>query len=103
MAVSVVVAALVVFIVALVVRRRRGRKREMAMFEDTWREAERAVVQSHRNLNYRDHERSNAGGKISYQDKFEDEIIVNFEDDDPEGHNGRNNFVLDAQMLQRMN
>jgi hypothetical protein len=93
-AVYVVMAALVALIVAVVIRVTR-RRRQQAMFQETWREAERDIVQSHRNLNYRDHSSNSMARSTSssYRDsnRFHDE-----EQPEPE-------FVLDEQMLNRMN
>jgi hypothetical protein len=91
-AVYVVVAAVVALIVAVVLRVTR-RRRQQAMFQETWREAERETVRSHRNLNYRDHSSASARVEQSYRDGsgFHDE-----EQPEPE-------FVLDEQMLNRMN
>lgn len=96
-AVVITMVAFVALIVAFVVRRRGNRKRQLAMFTEAVREAERAVVQSHKNLNYRDHERTSVNRL--YKDNFDDEL-VSFDDLEP---NMSHDFVLNAQMLHRMN
>lgn len=105
-AIYVVAAAVISLIVAFVVRKTR-RRRQQAMFQDAWREAEKEIVKSHRNLNYRDHEivQKNPISFSPYRDGgFHDEETPRGEVDfDEEEEQHRNTFVLDTVMLDRMN
>ena len=105
---------LILAIVAFMIRRRQkpSKKQQQQMFEKTYNKAERKMVDEHRNLNYRDHSSSR------FQDALEDIHYVE-EFHDEEGGIGRsgsgspnksgnedqpeNEFVLDSNILQRMN
>ena len=108
-AIYVVLAAVIAMIVAFVVRKTK-RRRQQKMFEETWRVAEKEIVNSHRNLNYRDHastaKTTNPVSFSPYRDGngFHDEEqpreVMDF-DEQEELH--RNTFVLDTNMLDKMN
>jgi len=116
---------MVAFAIAVYIRITR-RRRQNAMFRDTWREAEKEAVQSHRNLNYRDHQSTVSSIfttpsspddhqhqqqqlPSSYRDAegFHDVPPGSVDVEQAAGPNGNDqdkaNFVLDAQMLNRMN
>ncbi|KAG7348624.1 aspartyl protease [Nitzschia inconspicua] len=109
-AVYAVAAVAVTLIVALVLFRKTKRRRQQAMFQDAWREAEKEIIQSHRNLNYRDHDavQSNSvaltitpyrdGGEFRDQEGTTKDVDL---DDEEQQH--RDTFVLDTVMLDKMN
>ncbi|KAG7337953.1 aspartyl protease [Nitzschia inconspicua] len=122
-AIYAVAAIVVSAIVALVLFRKTKRRRQQAMFQDAWREAEKEIIQSHRNLNYRDHDavQSNSDHNHNhvltiapYRDggSFHDHQqegttnssssneVMDF-DDEEQQH--RDTFVLDTIMLDKMN
>lgn len=108
----VVVSAILLCIAAFMLRRRRNPsiKQQQAMFEKTYNQAEQKIVNEHKNLNYRDHSTS------SFHDALDD-IQFNEEFHDEEGGSGHSSsprsrgsddrsdldFVLDSNILQRMN
>ena len=93
-AIYVVLSAVLVGIIAFVIRRRHraGIQRKKIEFQTMYKDAERAVVDSHKNTNYRDH------SSFSYTD----EETIDY-GNRSEGSDGRDGFVLDAKMLNRMN
>ncbi|KAL3935090.1 MAG: hypothetical protein SGARI_003115 [Bacillariaceae sp.] len=95
-AIYVVIAAVVAFAAAFLVRK-TSQRRQQAMFHETWREAEREIVSSHKNLNYRDHASSSASKQSvgPYRDG-------GFRDEESPAADG-DKFVLDRDMLNRMN
>ena len=94
LAIYVVLSAVLVGIIAFVIRRRQraGIQRKKIEFQTMYKDAERAVVDSHKNTNYRDH------SSFSYRD----EETIDYSNNS-EGSDGRDGFVLDAKMLNRMN
>merc|ERR1711865_510131 len=94
-----------------------------AMFQNTFRRAEKNIVGQHRNLNYRDHSSSTSSGAfhdalddIKYTnsggaggDQFHDEVGVcvagrkGDEDEENDEEQDPVDLVLDSQILQRMN
>jgi hypothetical protein len=106
------VAAVAVSLIVAFVLRKTRRRRQQAMFQDAWREAEKEIVNSHRNLNYRDHssvqtkpigfspDRDGSGGDRFFQDEEDPNKEMDF-DDEEERH--RSTFVLDTVMLDKMN
>jgi hypothetical protein len=97
-AVYVVIAAVIAFVAAFIVRK-TSQRRQQAMFHETWRDAEREMVNSHRNLNYRDHASiaASRASVVPYRDDgFHDE------EQPPDGEK-QDNFVLDRDMLNKMN
>ena len=132
------VTILIGLIAAMFVRRRRQRrgggggttggsagsnKKQHAMFQNKFRQAEKNIVGQHRNLNYRDHSSSTSSGAfhdalddIKYTnsggaggDQFHDEVGVcvagrkGDEDEENDEEQDPVDFVLDSQILQRMN
>lgn len=90
-AIYVVISAIVVGLLAFVIRRRRTSvQRQQKQFQNMYQDAERAVVDSHKNTNYRDH------SKVAYRDE---ELM----DGCNTAEDGRDGFVLDSKMLNRMN
>mmetsp|Transcript_16216 Transcript_16216/g.44893 ORF Transcript_16216/g.44893 Transcript_16216/m.44893 type:complete len:886 (-) Transcript_16216:157-2814(-) len=104
-----IVSAIILCIAAFMFRRRRNpsKKQQQAMFEKTYNQAERKIVNEHKNLNYRDHASSpfhDALDDIQFKEEFHDE-------EGGSGHSGSprsgvsedHEFVLDSNILQRMN
>eukprot|EP00529_Nitzschia_sp_RCC80_P010275 CAMPEP_0113495970 /NCGR_PEP_ID=MMETSP0014_2-20120614/29881_1 /TAXON_ID=2857 /ORGANISM="Nitzschia sp." /LENGTH=772 /DNA_ID=CAMNT_0000389879 /DNA_START=1130 /DNA_END=3448 /DNA_ORIENTATION=- /assembly_acc=CAM_ASM_000159 len=93
-AIYVVLSAVLVGIIAFMIRRRQraGIQLKKKEFQTMYKDAERAVVDSHKNTNYRDH------SSFSYKD----EETIDYSNNS-EGSDGRDGFVLDAKMLNRMN
>jgi hypothetical protein len=104
----VVLTVVIIMLIALIFRK-TSRRRQLAMFQTAWSEAEKKIVDSHRNLNYRDHASSRQQlDSIDFDpyrdDGFQDEEQPNegMDFDKQEEHH-RSNFVLDTNMLNKMN
>jgi hypothetical protein len=106
----IVLTVVITMIIAFVFRK-TSRRRQQGMFQAAWNEAEKKIVDSHRNLNYRDHsslqqQQSNTivfGGPYRDGGCFHDEEQPNNLDFDEQEEHHRSNFVLDSNMLDRMN
>jgi hypothetical protein len=96
-AIYVVISAVIVgFLGFVILRRRRSSiQRKQKEFQTMYQDAERSVIESHKNTNYRDH--SQVSSSSSYRDEGTIVYSNGAEDD------GRDGFVLDAKMLNRMN
>merc|ERR1712157_630674 len=97
-------------------RKRNGAKKDQEAFQSTYEKAEQKMLKEHRNLNYRSHEDGSPRKKdaidvaldeLSYNDdenSFRDE---SYRDDasskQEEGQGTDEDFVLDSNILQRMN
>jgi hypothetical protein len=114
-------------IVFLLHRRRRQRKpsssmkKQQEIFQNTYKKAEQKMLKEHRNLNYRNHSELSpdrpkdaidvALDELSYADEYTDESFHDEEggvgtggrSDGEENGDGKDEFVLDSNLLQRMN
>lgn len=105
-AVSIVGVVLVAIAVWWRLSRNPTKKQQKAMFEKTYNKAERKIVNEHRNLNYRDHSSSSihdALDDIQYLEEFHDEEGGRGHHSSGEGDDDSVEFVLDSNILQRMN
>jgi hypothetical protein len=122
-----VLAMTVPVIVFLLHRRRRQRKpsssmkKQQEIFQNTYKKAEQKMLKEHRNLNYRNHSELSpdrpkdaidvALDELSYADEYTDESFHDEEggvgtggrSDGEENGDGKDEFVLDSNLLQRMN
>ena len=114
---GVLVGILVVVAIVFVVLKRRKKKpssiaKQQELFQKTYNRAEKKMLQEHRNLNYRNH---HSPRKLDAIDVALDELSYtneSFRDEDPDasrddnnenGEEGEAEFVLDSDILGRMN
>jgi hypothetical protein len=123
----ILVLAMIVPVVAFLLHRRQRRtptastKNQQEIFQSTYKKAERKMLKEHRNLNYRNHSEMSpdrpkdaidmALDELSYADEYTDEKFHDEEGGDTGGNSsdGEENgeredeFVLDSNLLHRMN